>query len=88
MVPNLYAIIDILKCHDSTSDFGPICDGFPRREDVFQYPYDSETEPGCESFEYQVRVRFADSSSRAVWDIMAKDHIVKRKRDGGTMGEM
>lgn len=79
MVPDLYAVIDILERHNSTSDFGSIGDGFPRGEDVFQYPYNSEAKSGCESFEYQVRVRFADSTARTVWNIMAKDHIVQGK---------
>lgn len=79
MVPDLYAVIDVLECHHPTSDFGSVCDGFSRREDVFQDSHDAESQSGCESFEYQVRVRFADGAAGAVWNIMAEDDVVERK---------
>lgn len=76
MVPDLDAILNILECNNSASNFRSIRDRFSWWEDVFQYSYDSETQSRCETFEYQVGVGFADGTARAVWDIMTKDDIV------------
>jgi hypothetical protein len=88
VVPYFDAILDILKCDDSASKFGFVCDSFAWREYVLQYLDDSKSQFRCKAFEDQMWIGFTDGPSSTIWDIMAKDYIVEREGDCGTVWKM
>lgn len=76
MMSDLNAVFDVLESDDSASELGLIGDGFSRWKDMFEYLYYSQSKLGCESFEDQMWIGFADGSFRAVRNIQPQDYIV------------
>jgi hypothetical protein len=77
MMANLNAVLDIPECNNSTSELAFVCSGLSRWKDVLQYPYYPQPQSRCEPFENEVRVRFADGTTRTIGDIVAEDNVME-----------
>ena len=76
-MPDLDAVLDILECNNSASELGSVCACFSWWKYVLQYPDYSKSQFGSETIEDEMRVGFANSSPRAIGDIMAEHNIME-----------
>ena len=77
MVSHFDAILDILEGHNSAAELGLVGNSLSWWEDVLQDLNDSQSELRCKAFEDQMRVRLADSTSGAVWNVVSQYHVMK-----------
>jgi hypothetical protein len=78
-MPYLDTVFDILERHNSAPKLGLVGYGFSRRKYMLQKFYNSKAQSRRETFEDEMRVRLADSTTGAVGYIVTQNNVMEGK---------
>lgn len=82
------AVGQILKRHDTATDFLTGSRGFAWGEQMLKDLHYTFAERGVEVVEYEVRVRFRDSAAGGRWQVMTEENVMEGKGGRGAVGEV